>query len=260
MTEPGDPTKSDEQHSGQAGAGHRGAGRGRRLGVIAVLLGVASVAFWAASRMTWAELSAADGMAPPRTFTVEGSDWTLLLTPLAIVLLAGIAAAASLRGWALRIAAVIVAAIAVLGILPAITLLTGDDHTTYAAKVIDMPARYQPLEVDTSLLPGIVVLLGALAAVLGAVVMLQTAALDAPMSSKYKSPGARRAELEERVFAQRESDKESGRVPGSDAPSESGRTSSTEAATDGAPNNERMFWDALDTGDDPTVGPSDRQP
>ena len=260
MTEPGDTTNPGELPSDEGVAGPRGGRRGRRLGVIAVLLGVAAVAFWAASRMTWAELIAADGMAPPRTFTVKGSDWTLLLTPLAIVLLAGIAAAASLRGWALRIAAVIVAAIAVLGILPAITLLTGDDHTTYAAKVIDMPARYQPLEVDTSVLPGIVVLLGALAAVLGAVVMLQTAALDAPMSSKYKSPAARRAELEEQVFAKRKADKKSGRVSGSNDPQEGGRASSTEAAADGAPNNERMLWDALDTGDDPTVGPSDRQP
>jgi uncharacterized membrane protein (TIGR02234 family) len=225
----------------------RDAGRNRRLAIIAVLLGLAAIAFWAASRMTWAELIAADGMAPPRTFTVTGSKWTLLLTPLAIVLLAGIAAAASLRGWALRVTALIVAAVAVLGVLPAITLLTGDDHVSYAAKVIDMPSRYQPLQVDTSVAPGFVVLLGALAAVLGAVVMLQTASRDAPMSSKYKSPAARRAELEEQVFAQRAADQKSARE-------------ARPAATppEGAANNERMLWDALDTGDDPTIGPTER--
>jgi uncharacterized membrane protein (TIGR02234 family) len=238
----------------------RDGGRNRRLGVIAVLLGVAAVAFWAASRMTWAELIAADGMAPPRTFTVKGSDWTLLLTPLAIVLLAGIAAAASLRGWALRITAVIVAAIAVLGILPAITLLTGDDHTSYAAKVIDMPARYQALEVNTSTVPGIIVLLGALAAVAGSVVMLQTAARDAPMSSKYKSPAARRAELEEQVFAQRATEQGKDRASRPDAQTSAGQTPAADAPADGAPNNERMLWDALDTGDDPTIDPADRQP
>jgi uncharacterized membrane protein (TIGR02234 family) len=258
MTEPDAGLTGESQPGEEPQKTRRDGGRNRRLAIIAVLLGLAAVAYWAASRMTWAELIAADGMAPPRTFTVKGSQWTLLLTPLAIVLLAAIAAAASLRGWALRITAIIVAAVAVLGVLPAITLLTGDDHTSYAAKVIDMPSRYQPLEVDTSVVPGIVVLLGALAAVLGAVVMLQTAARDAPMSSKYKSPAARRAELEEQVFAQHAAEQKSGRQTTSADTSPASATEPSDNQPEGAPNNERMLWDALDTGDDPTIGPSER--
>ena len=247
---------SENKSEGKVATAGRGAsGRGRRLAVITVLLGLGALAFWAASRMTWAELIAADGMAPPRTFTVKGSDWTPLLTPLAIVLLAGIAAAASLRGWALRITAFVVAAVAIIGFLPALTLLTGDDHVSYAIDVIELPSRYEALEVDTNTLPGLLVIAGALAAVLGAVAMLQTASRDAPMSSKYKSPAARRAELEEEVFAKRDAERkaaETGRdQAGTPAPGQPGSTPG-----DG---NERMLWDALDTGDDPTIDPSDRE-
>jgi uncharacterized membrane protein (TIGR02234 family) len=229
--------------------------RGRRLGIIAVLLGLGALAFWAASRMTWAELIGADGMTPPRTFTVKGSDWTPLLTPLAIVLLAGIAAAASLRGWALRITAFVVAAVAIVGIVPALTLLTGDDDVSYAAKVIELPVRYQALQVETKILPGLIVIAGALAAVVGAAVMLQTASRDAPMSSKYKSPAARRAELEKEVFAKRDAERRDAVGGPNQAEAVTGNDS-TVAPGDG---NERLLWDALDTGDDPTMDPTDRE-
>lgn len=238
----------------------RPAGRSRRLAIIAVLLGLAAVAFWAGSRITWAELVGADGLAPPRDFAVKGADWAPALTPLALVFLAGIAAAISLRGWTLRIAAIIVALVAVLGTLPAFTLLTGDDDTSYAAKAIDLKSTYQALEVDTSSWPAVLVLAGAVVAVIGAVVMLQTASRDAPMSSKYKSPGARRAELEEQVFAQREAEgKTTATEKAVDTPDVDETPATPAAAEDVDPGrNERMLWDALDTGDDPTIGPADR--
>lgn len=238
----------------------RSAGRSRRLGIIALLLALAAVAFWAASRVTWAELVAADGLAPPRNLAVKGADWAPALTPLAIVFVAGIAAVVALRGWALRIAAVLVALVAALGTVPAFTLLTGDDDTGYAAKAIDLKSTYQALEVDTSLWPAILVLAGAVSAVAGAVVMLQMASRDAPMSSKYKSPAARRAELEEQVFAQRDADRKAATTATTadspDVHESPTTTSATEAVDPGR--NERMLWDALDTGDDPTIGPSDR--
>lgn len=239
---------------------NRSAGRSRRLAVIALLLAIAAVAFWAASRVTWAELVAADGLAPPRDFAVKGADWAPALTPLAIVFLAGIAAVVSLRGWALRIAAALVALVAALGTVPAFTLLTGDDDTSYAAKAIDLKSTYQALEVDTTLWPAALVLVGAASAVIGAVVMLQMASRDAPMSSKYKSPAARRAELEEQVFAQRDADRKAASPEKiADAPDATKAPATPTAADDVDPGrNERMLWDALDTGDDPTVGPSDR--
>lgn len=247
---------SESKSTDKAVSTGRGAsGRGRRLSIITVLLGLAALAFWAASRMTWAELIGADGMAPPRTFTVKGSDWTPLLTPLAIVLLAGIAAAASLRGWALRITAFVVAAVAIIGFLPALTLLTGDDHVSYAVDVIELPSRYEALQVDTNVLPGLLVIAGALAAVAGAVVMLQSASRDAPMSSKYKSPAARRAELEEEVFAKRDAEQKAAE---SSSDAEKAPTGGDAGSTPGD-GNERMLWDALDTGDDPTIDPTDRE-
>ncbi|PXW26017.1 UNVERIFIED_CONTAM: putative membrane protein (TIGR02234 family) [Williamsia faeni] len=233
--------------------------RGRRLGMIAVLLGFGALAFWAASRMTWAELVAADGMTPPRTFTVKGADWAPALTPLAIVLLAGIAAAASLRGWALRITAFVVAAVAIIGILPALTLFTGHDDVSYAAKAIGLAGRYEALQVDTKILPGLLVIAGAVAAVLGAVVMLQTASRDAPMSSKYKSPAARRAELEKEVFAKRDAERRAADGSGHEAAAVAGPDRGSDTGSTGVDGNERLLWDALDTGDDPTIDPTDRE-
>jgi uncharacterized membrane protein (TIGR02234 family) len=245
---------SEPETTEPAQAPARSAGRSRRLGIIALLLALAAVAFWVASRVTWAELVAADGLAPPRNLDVKGADWAPALTPLAIVFVAGIAAVAALRGWALRVAAVLVALVAALGTVPAFTLLTGDDDTGYAAKAIDLKSTYQALEVETSLWPAILVLAGAMSAVIGAVVMLQTASRDAPMSSKYKSPAARRAELEEQVFAQRAAEQ---KAAGTGSASQPAATPPT-ADGDDSGNNERMLWDALDTGDDPTIGPADR--
>lgn len=254
MTDPAGtgPEKATEPERTPA----RPAGRSRRLAIIALLLGLAAVAFWAASRVTWAELVAADGLAPPRDLKVIGAEWAPALTPLAIVFLAGIAAAVSLRGWGLRMAAIIVALVAALGTVPAFTLLTGDDDTGYAAKAIDLKSTYQALEVDTSRWPAMLVLAGALLAVLGAVVMLQTASRDAPMSSKYKSPAARRAELEEEVFAQRDAERKAAATGKTLAAPEATTSSASPDADPGR--NERILWDALDTGDDPTIGPSDR--
>ena len=69
------------------------------------------------------------------------------------------------------------------------------------------------------------------------------------MSSRYKTPAARRAELEETVFADREA-RAKGATPGSPA---SGTPGAASGAADGADGvTERMLWDALDTGADPT--------
>ena len=49
----------------------------RRTKVLgAVLLALAALAFWSASRLTWAHVLGADGLSPARTFDVKGSDWS----------------------------------------------------------------------------------------------------------------------------------------------------------------------------------------
>lgn len=199
---------------------------GRRPHVYAaVLLVIAAAALWGAGQMTWATVYAEDGQSEPRTLAVTGMDWSPWLIAAAVALLAGAAAQFVLHGGWLRIVAVLVAVIGATTAIPAISLLNSENDL-YAARAIDLPARYDVVAVTTSAFGAVVVLVAAVCAVAGAVFLLRAASAGRRMSTKYASPAARRDDLERRVFAEREQQ---------------------EAAS------EREFWDALDHGLDPTA-------
>ncbi|MBF6482214.1 Trp biosynthesis-associated membrane protein, partial [Nocardia cyriacigeorgica] len=74
-------------------AGTSGTPAGRRYPVApVVLLAVSAAALWGASRMTWVSVRSSDGLTEPRTDDLDGGTWFGALTPLALVLLAAIAA------------------------------------------------------------------------------------------------------------------------------------------------------------------------
>ena len=231
MTE---PVQDDEDQTAAATAPAT-----RRLQFIAVLaLAVSAALLWTSSRMTWAKVYAVDGQDKPRTFEVLGADWSPWLVAVALVLLAAAAVQFAVKGNLRRIVSVIVALIAVAVSVPAISLITEGQGSEYAARVADVPANYG-IDVTTAEgLPGFVVLLGALFALIGAVAMLRSAKTGTAMSSKYSSPAARREELERKVFAERE------RAQAGDA--------AAAAPAAGAPDTERELWEALDHGVDPT--------
>jgi uncharacterized membrane protein (TIGR02234 family) len=226
--------------------------RRRNIRTAAILLVLAAAALWGASRLPWATLTAQDGLSPARDFTVHGSDWSPWLTPVAIVLVAAVAATVALKGWALRLTALVVAVIGIVSVLPVISLLTGDDPGAYAARSIDLAGRYQVASVDTRPWVAIVVVLGAVLAVSAATVLLRVARGATSMSSRYRSPAARRAELEETVFAERAAAERQ-------TPSTAATTSGDAPADASEQVTERMLWDALDTGADPT-DPSTTRP
>jgi uncharacterized membrane protein (TIGR02234 family) len=241
----------------------------RRQMIAAVLLALAALAYWTASRLNWCRVLAADGLAPPRDFDVKGSDWSPWLTPLALVLLAAILAAFSVRGWGLRIIALLVAAAGVLAAIPAISLVTGGADSDYASDAADIPGRFQIILITTNSWAAVVVLAGTVCAVLAGVLLLRVAGGVSGMSSKYKTPGARREELERQIFADHDKRK-SGAAQGSPSvsgeatgqpvsPDDAADTSTGPSSTgnDAPPANERMLWDALDTGIDPTDVPDD---
>lgn len=207
----------------------------RRLGAAALALVAAAGALWVASRMVWATLTVTDDLSPVRSMDVHGSDWSPWLTPLALVLLAAIAAGAALRGWLLRVVAVLVAVSGALAAFPAVSLLVGGEADTYAANAVELPLRFRLLLVSVNYWAGVVVLLGAVLAVVGGVLLLRVAT-GAAMSSKYESPAARRAELEKKTFREYRDRKQQ-------------ETAGDESS---APESERLLWDALDTGVDPT--------
>lgn len=212
--------------------------------VASVLLALGAMVLWIASRVPWARVEAEDGLSPMRRFEVRGSDWSPWLTPAALALLAAVALVWSLRGAALRVLAVILGVGAVVTAIPAISLLSTPVSSDYAARAIDLAPRYRVLLTAVNPWAPAIVLVGAALVVVGAVFALR-AARGAGMSSKYRSPAARREELERQVFAEYERRQ---RAQARDGQPEDSKP----AARGEAPGGERILWDSLDTGVDPT--------
>lgn len=210
----------------------RGPSIGRRRQLIAGgLLAIAAIVLWAVSRMRWTQVVAEDGLGEPRFLDVRGSDWSPWLVAVALLFVAGIVAQFAVRGWALRIVALILAAVAVLSVVPAFSLLNAQENDTFAADAIDLDPKYDVRATIPAHAPAYLLIAGAVCAAVAAFLMVRGAAAGG-MSSKYTSPAARREELERKVFAERE------------------RAARGEQAEDDG--NERLMWDSLDNGVDPT--------
>lgn len=184
-----------------------------------LLLVLAAAALWLASRMTWVEVTSFDGLGQPKTATLTGGTWSTALLPLALVALAAAVAALAVRGWPLRLLAVLVAvASAGMGYL-AISLWAIRDVAVRAAHLAEVPVA-DLIGTQRHYTGAIITLVAALCALTGAVMLIRSAAMARAGAGKYAAPAARRA------------------VVGGD---EQGETMS-----------ERMIWDELDEGRDPT--------
>ena len=75
-----------------------------------LLLLLSAGALWSASRMVWVEVQSFDGLGQPKTTALNGASWSTAMVPLALLLLAAAVAALAVRGWPLRLLAVLVAA------------------------------------------------------------------------------------------------------------------------------------------------------
>ncbi|HEY2449950.1 MAG TPA: TIGR02234 family membrane protein [Mycobacterium sp.] len=187
-----------------------------------ILLVIAAAGLWAASRLTWVELRTFDGLGPPKVVTLSGAAWSAALLPLALVLLATAVAALAVRGWALRMLAVMLAVASLATGYLAISLLVIPDVALRAADLAHVPV----LELVGSQrhYPGpVITLASAVCTLAGAVVLMRAAASARGTATKYVTPAARRS------LARRD---------------------------DGVMS-ERMIWDALDEGEDPTVEPKE---
>lgn len=200
-----------------------------------VLLAIAAAALWGSSRMTWVTVSSTDGLTEPRTDKLNGGVWFGALTPLALVLLAAIAAVLATRGWLRRMFGVLIGLVAAVTAVPAFALLTKSGATAArAATLAELPGRATVTEVVTAQFPAVLSLVGALAAFVAGVLLARMPEDAARLSGKYDNPVFRRAAATEQVTQQR-TDEASG-----DTTATSGQLS------------ERVLWDALDAGTDPT--------
>lgn len=207
-----------------------------------LLLALAAAALWGSSRLTWVTLRSSDGLTEQRTRHLDGGTWFGALTPLALVLLAAIAAVFATRGWLRRVIGAVVAVVAAAAAVPGLALLTHHgDLAARAAKLAELPARAQVDQVSSAPLPALLSLLGAVAAFAAGVLLARMPESTARLSGKYDNPVFRRRAAAEQV--QRHA-----RQTG-DASKDG--TAQPDSAANG-PLSERVLWDALDAGADPT--------
>lgn len=182
-----------------------------------LLLLLAAGALWVASRLPWVSIDSFDELGPPKTSVLTGGAWSNALLPLAVLLIAAALAALSVRGWLLRAVAVLVAAACLaLGYL-GLSLIVMPDVAPRAAALTDVPVAIL-VGSHRNITGAVLTLVAAVCALLAAVLMMRAAAPAAHSTSRSDAAGARTG----------------------------GR-----AAT---PESERLLWDALDAGQDPTDG------
>lgn len=201
--------------------------RGRRaLRLAQLLLVVAAGGLWMASRSPWVVIWSFDGLGQPKQVTVSGASWSTALLPLAVLALAAAVAAVAVRGWPLRMLAILMAAASLAAGYLAVSMWVVADVVARGADIADVPV--------VSLLGGdrhyggpVLTLAAALCILLGAALLMRSASAGGT-AAKYVPPAARRA------------------IARGDSTGPKTRDIS-----------ERMIWDALDEGCDPTEDPTE---
>lgn len=193
-----------------------------------LLLVIAAVALWGSSRSTWVRVHSADGLGEAKVDSLVGSTWVAVLTPLALALVASIAAIFAVRGVFRQVLGVVIAVVAVACAVPAFAVLTGSATDDRAKTLAELPGRSTVTQVETFAVAPALALFGALAALGASLLLVRRQAPSPGLSSKYDAPAVRRADAARRIGAD----------DGFDA--------------DAAPS-ERVLWDALDAGEDPTA-------
>jgi uncharacterized membrane protein (TIGR02234 family) len=181
--------------------------------VAQLLLALAAAGLWAASRLTWVQISSFDGLGQPRTADLSGSTWSTALIPLALLALAAAVAALAVRGWPLRILSVLVAVASAGMAYLAISLWVVADVAVRAARLADVPVA-DLLGTQRHYAGAVMTLVAAAFCLCGAVLLMRSAARGSAEPARYARRPVVKAE-----------------------------------ATDMS---ERMIWDALDEGRDPT--------
>jgi uncharacterized membrane protein (TIGR02234 family) len=198
------------------------------IGIAQLLLVVAAGALWAASRLPWVVIRSFDGLGPPKEVTLSGASWSTALLPLALLMLAAAVAALAVRGWPLRLLAGLLAAaslaVGYLGIslwaLPDVALRGAGLAHVSVLSLVGSERRYWGAGIAVA---------ASVFALIAAALLLRCARES---ETKYAAPATRRSN------ALRE-DANGAMLEEPEKPDMS----------------ERMIWDALDEGRDPTDRP-----
>jgi uncharacterized membrane protein (TIGR02234 family) len=180
-----------------------------------LLLVLSAAALWGASRMVWVDVQSFDGLGQPKTTALTGGTWSSALLPLAAILLVAAVAPIAVRGWRLGVLAVVIAGMsAVMGYL-AISLWVIRDVAVRAVHLAGVPAA-DLVGTQRHYGGAILTLVAALGTLVGAVLLLRSVAKPRPEVDRYE------------------------------------RRRSAQSPQDDADASERVIWDALDEGRDPT--------
>ena len=204
------------------------------IGLAQVLLVVAAAAVWVASRLPWVVIRSFDGLGPPKTVTLSGASWSTALLPLAVLMLATAVAAIAVRGWPLRVLAGLLAAaslaVGYLGVslwaIPDVAVRGADLAHIPVLTLVGSERRYGGASVAVA---------AAVCTLIAAVMLMRSAShsrSEHVNTTKYAAPATRRS-------IARRNDDNGAMLEGPATPEMS----------------ERMIWDALDEGHDPTERP-----
>lgn len=200
------------------------------LRVAQLLLVGAAGGLWGASRLPWVLIRSFDGLGQPRQVVVAGASWSTALLPLALLCLAAAVAALAVRGWKLRALAVLMAAVSLASGYLAVSMWVVRDIALRALDIAEIPVT-SLLGTDRRLSGAVLTLLAALCVMAAAALLMRAATADTGSGTKYAAPAARRSVAR-----------------------------SGEAGPHVPEMSERMMWDALDAGCDPTGGPAHSEP
>lgn len=184
-----------------------------------LLLVLAAIGLWVASRLAWVVLTSFDGLSQPRTTTLSGGAWSTAIIPFAVLLLAAAVAALAVRGWPLRALAVLVALVSSGCGYLAITLWTTPDVAPRAALLSEVPIA-SLIGSSRQYWGAALTLAAAVMSLAAAVLLMRAAVRGSAGSDKYAARTTRRA--------------------------------AAAGATAEDTMSERVMWDALDEGNDPT--------
>ena len=163
--------------------------RGRlNIRIAQALLVAGAGGLWAASRLTWVDLRTFDGLGPPKLVTLSGAAWSSALLPLTLVLLATAVAALAVRGWPLRMLAVLVAVVSLATGYLAISMWVVPDVAVRAADLAHVPVL--TLVGSQRHYPGpAITLVTAVCTLVGAVLLMRAANLARGTAAKYADVG-----------------------------------------------------------------------
>ncbi|MBI3215311.1 MAG: TIGR02234 family membrane protein [Mycobacterium sp.] len=200
--------------------------RGRRaIRLAQLLLVLAALGLWVASRLTWVVIESFDGLGQPKTTTLSGATWSTALLPLALLLLAAAVAGLAVRGWPLRLLAVLVAAASAAAGYLAISQWVVPDIAVRAADLAAVPVMFL-VGSDRRYAGAALALAAAVIALLAAVLLMRSAATAKSAGTRYVAPAVRRSAV---------------------------RAEDVETDVKAGTASERVLWDALDEGRDPTA-------